>query len=267
MYKRKGKAGKESDLTPHLHLGKYYRYLWEDTNLLAVIGYFPEVLRSKELYDERYHIAPVAESAASSLYRLMGAAALAAVSLAERESWGWTVTLPGSDVGLFCGVEPEGIITAQVRQAPSTKQAIYVQRQKGKAPASQSMLEPAGDDPAAAVTLYFDQAVQTETRIALDAEYSGVLVQPLPGGRFAEVENLESDKLIELFRQMASRGELKPMGEVLVFYECRCDDPIILDMITSLPQAERDAIWAERTSLSIECPRCGREYTIERSAQ
>lgn len=251
-------------MPPHLHLGKYYRYLWEDTNLLAVIGYFPEVLRSKELYEERHHIAPPPETARTALYRLMGAAALAAVSLAERESWGWTLTLPGADIGFFCGVEPEGIITAHARPAPPARKAVYVQRQKGKAPATQSLLEPEGDDPAAAVTLYFDQGVQTETRIALDDEFSGVLVQPLPGGRFAEVENLEGDKLIDLFRQMASRGELKPMGEVLIFYECRCDDTVIQDMITSLPAAERAAIWEDQSSLSIECPRCGREYTIQR---
>ncbi len=254
-------------MPPHLHLGKYYRYLWEDTNLLAVIGYFPEILVSKQAYEARHGIKPARQDVSEALHRLMGAAALSAVSLAERESWGWTVTLPGMDAGFFCGVEPEGIITARVRPSPPSKQAIYVQRQKGTAPMTQSLLEPSTGDPVAAVTQYFEQAVQLETRIALDDKCSGVLVQPLPGGQFSDVQGIEDAKLLELFRQMASRGELKPIGEVVVFYECRCTDQIILDMMTSLPQAEREAIWADQTSLTIECPRCGREYTLERKTQ
>ena len=251
-------------MTPHLHLGKYYRYLWEENNLLAVVGYFPEVLRSKELYEERHNIAPPPDGARGMLHRLMGACALAAVSLADRESWGWTVTLPGSEYGFFCGVEPDGIITAEVREAPNDRSAVYIQRQQGKAPITQSLLEPDCKDPVTAVEIYFDQAVQLKTRIVLDEECSGVLVQPLPDGRFATVEGLPDDKLLDLFRQMAARGELKPMGEVLIFYECRCDDQMILDMITSLPQAEREAVWGDQPSLEIECPRCGRSYTIQR---
>ena len=254
-------------MPPHLHLGKYYRYLWEDTQLLAVIGYFPEVLVSKRLYEERHNIRTTRPDALPTLHRLMGATTLAAVSLSERESWGWTVTLPGMDVGFFCGVEPEGIVSAQIRTAPSARQTVYVQRRKGAAPMTQSVFEPLSDDPVAAVKRYFDQAVQLETRIVLDGENSGVLVQPLPGGQFSTVKDLEDGKLIELFRQMASRGELEPVGEVVLFYECRCNDQMILDMITTLPQADREAVWGDETSLTIECPRCGREYTLERKKQ
>jgi hypothetical protein len=254
-------------LPPHLHLGKYYRYLWEDTSLFVILGYFPEVAVSKKLYEERYGIKPVQKEAESSLHALMGACALAAVSLADRETWGCTMTLPGSDFGFFCAVEPEGVITATVRPTPPDRAAAYVQRQKGTAPMTQSLLEPKSADPVKVVEQYFNQAVQTETRIVLDADASGVLVQALPGGNFAAVSTLEEDLLLDLCRQSASRGDFKPMGEVLIFYECRCDDQIILNMITALPETERRAIWGDLPSLSIECPRCGREYTVERTLQ
>lgn len=265
MYKTEGKAGKEARVIPELQLGKYYRYLWEDPQLMVIIGYFPKVLVSKKLYEQQHGIKPPSDATKPVLHRFMGACALAAVSLADRESWGWTVTLPGSDVGFFCGMEPEGIITARVRPAPSARRALYVQRQKGKQPMTQSLLEPELSDPAAAVTLYFEQTAQLETRIALDDECSGVLVQPLPGGRFDEVKKLPDDKLLELCRQTAGRGELSPMGEVLVFYECRCDDQMILDMLTALPETERAALWGDLPSITVECPRCGREYTIQRT--
>jgi hypothetical protein len=254
-------------VTPHLHLGKYYRYLWKDTDLLVILGYFQEVAESKRLYEERYKIQPAFPEKEPQLRALMSACALAAVSLSDRESWGWTMTLPGSDVGFFCAVEPEGIITATMRPAPPNHAAVYVQRHQGTAPMTQSMLEPKSDDPVKVVEQYFNQAVQTETRIVLDADASGVLVQALPGGKFETVATLEEDKLLDLCRQSAARGDFKPMGEVLIFYECRCDDQMILSMITSLPENERKAVWGDLQSLSIECPRCGREYVIERTVQ
>ena len=69
----------------------------------------------------------------------------------------------------------------------------------------------------------------------------------------------------DLLRRMVEGGLLKPVHEVVLFYECRCDDEMILEMITSLPTGQREELWGSETSLTIECPRCGREYTIQRS--
>ncbi len=247
-----------------LHLGKYYRYLFEEANLLVVIGTFEEVLTSKKLYEERYRVPPIEKEVNEALERLMASAALAAVSLSERESWGITVTLSGSPHGFFCGVEPEGMICATARPAEPERNAAYVQRQKGEEPMTQSYYPPDTDDMRAAVEAYFSQSVQVETRIALGSNHRGVLVQALPGGRFEEVAELPDDKLLELLTQMASRGELKPVGEVVIFYECRCSDDMILEMITKLPAERQREIWGDERSITAECPRCGREYTVER---
>ncbi len=252
-------------MPPYIHVGKYYRYLWEDTNLLVILGDFAEVAVSKKLYEERHKIEPLSNEAEKLLNRLMGSCALAAVSLADRESWGWTVSLPGSDIGMFCAVEPEGVITASARPSPIDREAIYVQRQKGTAPMTQSLLTPLSADPCEVVSLYFNQAVQTKTRIVLEEDCSGILVQALPDSRFEDVENLANNELSKLCRGLASKKELKPMGEVLIFYECRCDDQMILNMLTGLPDSEREEVWGDLNSLNIECPRCRREYEIQRS--
>ena len=251
-------------MPPVLHLGKYFRYIWEERDLLVVVGDFSEVAISRRLYDERYKIAPIAREADDQLSRLMGAAALAAVSLADRESWGWTLTTAGSELGFFVGVEPEGMICGRVSPSDPEKTAAYVQRQKGEAPLTQSLFDPTGAEPYLAVTQYFAQSVQTETRIVLDDRASGVLVQALPGGDFGAIEDVPDDELMKKIQGMVDEEGFKPVGEVLIFYECRCDDEMVLNMLTSLPEAQRKAVWGDERSLSIECPRCGRGYEVER---
>ena len=253
-------------MSTHLHLGKYYRYLFKDANLLVVIGYFEEVLRSKVLYEERYGIVPASGEVGRTLEELLKAAALAAVSLPERESWGITLTLPGSPHGFFSGVEPEGMICGTARPSDADRNAAYVQRQKGEEPLTQSYYQPNTDDPVTAVEAYFVQSVQVETRIVLGQDHAGVLVQALPGGRFEEVSALAERDLMVLFTQMASRGELEPMGEVLVFYECRCSEDVILNMVSKLPAPRQQELWGADRTITAECPRCGREYILEKSA-
>lgn len=251
------------DTNIKLHLGRYRKYLYEEANLLVVLGDFPEIVISKELYEQRHNITPEAKKHSPIVHKIMGACALAAASLSDRESWGWTLTLPGAPEGYFCGVEPEGMICARVRPASAETASVYLQRQKGKAPLTQSYYSPSKKGPVKSIELYFEKVVQTQTRIELDETASGVLVQSLPDGRFEEVSDLPKSKLLTMFRQMAGRGELKPLEEVLVFYECRCDDEMILDMITNLPENQREEIWAGQTEIEIECPRCGRKYTIQ----
>lgn len=249
------------------HLGRYLRYLWEEPGLLVVLGEFAEVVISKERYEARYKIQPAAEAAARELEQLMGAAALAAVARAEREAWGWTVTLPGSERGLFCGVEPEGMVCGRIRSASADKAAVYLQRQKADGPVVQSHYEPLSNDPVKAISRYFKQVEQIQTRIVLDDSCSGALVQALPDGDFSRVDSLPDETLLERLRQMAGEGEIKPIHEMVLFYECRCDDEMILEMLTSLQDGQRKELWGSESSLTVECPRCGREYTIRRSQQ
>lgn len=251
-------------MTPTLHLGKYFRYLWEEKDLLIVAGQFSEVAVSRQLYEEQYPLADRPDKSDRVLVPLMGAAALAAVSLADRESWGWTITFENDPLGYFVGVEPEGMICGSARAAESGKCGAYVQRQQPKGKMTQSYFEPVSSDPVAAVERYFEQTVQVKTRIAVTDDTSGVLVQALPGGRFEAVDDLDSPALIAMCREMIAAEKLKPVGEVLIFYDCRCNDEMILDMITSLPEAQRREVWGEETRLNVECPRCGRAYEIQR---
>ena len=196
--------------------------------------------------------------------RLMAAAGLAAVSLVDRESWGWSLALKGTGIGLFCGVEPEGMVCGTTRPAPEDRALGTLQRQKARGPLVQSSYEPEGDCPVAAVEEYFSQVVQLPTRLAVTDSWDAVLVQVLPGGDLSPTEGLTGQELVARLDRAEQDGELSLTDEMLLFYECRCDDEMILRMLTSLPPDQRAELWGDEKELRVECPRCRREYVINR---
>ena len=250
------------DTNVKLHLGRFKKYLWEEADLMIVIGDFPDFLVGKKLYEERHKITGVIKDSEETLNKLMAAASFVAISLAERESWGWSVTMEGSPYGYFIGAEPEGMVCGVSKESDQELSTIYVQRQKNDGPMTQSHLVPIPGDPVKSVESYFIHADQTRTRIELDENNSGVLVQLMPAGTFDEIEKMPADKLIELCRQKAEGGEFKLIEEVVTFYECRCDDEQIYDMILSLPKDQRKELWGDQSEINIECPRCGRDYKM-----
>ena len=94
----------------------------------------------------------------------------------------------------------------------------------------------------------------------------GVLVCPLPDGRFDVIDGLENQELISRCFAMGSAGEMKQLEEVLIFYECRCNEEVILSMITGLPQQQRKELWKDADEVHVVCPRCGRSFTVRRQS-
>jgi hypothetical protein len=247
-----------------LHVAPYRRCLWEAANLLVIAGDFTRALESRDLYHARFGIpAPDARSA-GMLDRALAAVGLAALSLAERESWGWSMSFTGERTGLFCAVEPEGMICGRILDSEPDGNLIALQRQKAGEPIVESRFEPIASDPVRAVELYFEVSVQTPTRIAVDGAGRGALVQAIPGGDFARVANLTDDDLLEFADRLSDDGELNALDEILLFYECRCNDQMVIDMMEALPEEQQQEVWADTDEIEVECPRCGREYIVKR---
>ncbi len=247
-----------------MSLAHYYRYLWEKPGLIVVIGEAAEIYNGWMAYNARYSISESDADGTTLLGRLMAGAGLAAVSLADRESWGWSLALPDSPLGLFCAVEPEGMVCGCVLESEPEKHVGVVQRQKTKAPFTQSHITLKDGDPVKAVETYFEEAEQSLFRIAVSESGRGALVRPLPQGDLSVIDGLSDEELIERCYQLADNEEAKLMEEVLLFYECRCNDEKILNMITSLPDKDRHALWKDTNTLDISCPRCGRGFSVTR---
>jgi hypothetical protein len=244
------------------NLAKFKRYLLEKTGLLVVEGCIKPVIAGMDAYNARHKITPPNEDLNPTIQELLAAAALAAVSLSERESWGWSFTLKGMNCGFFVGVEPEGMICMRVLEAEDEKASGVIQRQKKGLPLSQSHITPQTQSPRAAVEQYFSEADQTKTRLAIKPDGEGVLVHALPNGNFDDVKNLNTYELLEYIQNALAAGHAKELGEVLVFYECRCSDEMISRMIAGMNVIDRMDIFGDQQQLEIECPRCGRKYSV-----
>ncbi len=245
-------------------LSYFYRYLWEDPELMVVVGDAGELFRGMDIYNRHFGIAPVDDADARDFKRLLTAAGLAAVSLSDRESWGWNLSLPDRQMGFFVAAEPEGMLCGCLHPTTRKQQLGFVQRQKAGEDLTQSHFTPQGSDVVHAVERYFVECEQVQVRVAANEQGLGALVRAMPGGRLDELASLSDDELIERCRKLAKDGEMKGMGEVLLFYECRCDDEMILSMITNLPADQREELWRGQDALHIECPRCGRGYTMKK---
>jgi hypothetical protein len=239
------------------------RHLWEERGLLVVRGDLGLLLDGKRAYDARHGI-PADAASDRDLARLLAAAALAAVSLAERESWGWTMTRPGAGFGLFCAAEPEGMLCGTARAAAPDRAVAYLQRKKGDGPLVESRFDPVDGDPAASVQRYFERVEQIPTRLAIAADGRGALVQTLPGGALAELAAADDAQLLGELAAAAEDGRARHLEDVVVFYECRCDDRVIADMIAALPEPTRRELWGAESEIAVACPRCGREFAIAR---
>jgi molecular chaperone Hsp33 len=242
----------------------YRRCLWEDAGLLVVAGDFARALLSRDAYNARYGISPPAPRNAAVLGRALAATGLAALSLAERESWGWSMSFAGESAGLFCAVEPEGMVCGRVIDAEPAGGLIALQRQQPGEPAVESRFEPVGGDPVRAIERYFELSMQTPTRIAVNGAGPGALVQVIPGGDFARVAALDDDDLLSLVEGLSAADALKVLDEVLLFYECRCDDQMVLEMVRSLSGEQQAEVWGDADEIEVECPRCAREFVVKR---
>lgn len=245
-----------------LHLSHYRRFLWPEHGLLVVRGSFAEARISRDLYETRHGIRAADGLAALELDRAMAAAALAGVALTDRESWGWSVTLPGRDFGLFIGLEAEGPICGRTAPAERERALVVLQRRKAGGPLVQSTYEPPGADVVDAFEDYYRKVEQLPTRVAVTDGWEGALVQALPDGEIGPVAGLAATELVTLVDEGIAAGWFEPMHEVVVFYECRCDENLARAMISSLPEAQRLDILGAGRELEIECPRCGRAFAV-----
>ncbi|MBN2802425.1 MAG: Hsp33 family molecular chaperone HslO [Deltaproteobacteria bacterium] len=246
-----------------LHLGHYRKYLIESSNLIIVTGEFSKVDYSRKLYEQRFNIKTIEDA---DYLKLMEAAALSAAVLADKESWGWTLSLKGKNTGFFCAVEPEGSICGRANPADEELSKIYLQRQKKNvnAPMMQSHYDPETSDPVKAIEQYFRQVEQTRTRIEVNDDYEGILLQELPDAEPGDYFSMVRDELFLTVRKNLEDKNYKPLKEFLIFYDCRCNDEMILDMVDSFPESQKNELWDENGKLEMECPRCGRKYIIEK---
>ena len=284
-------------------LALYRRYLWESKNISWI--YTPDVdklLASRQQYNEAFHIEDqdLSQIQQRELHDLMIGATLASESQVERDMWGWTVRIPLKPWGLFCGVEPEGMVCTRFSHLPKAAAedpvgSFAIQRVTANAPVRQTSLIPRDTSARYLVEQYFDESEQLPARIAI-ANNEALMALSMPDADWSIVDNLKESDLLALFHELLKetdpvsqpaastaseklkqqfaaakgsvgtlQGDLKIMHEAVYYYGCRCDESNIRQMLDNLPESQRTALWGDLSSLEIECPRCGRKHIIKRT--
>ncbi len=284
-------------------LALYRRYLWESKNISWI--YTPDVdklLASRQQYNEAFHIEDqdLSQAQQRELHDLMIGATLASESQVERDMWGWTVRIPLKPWGLFCGVEPEGMVCTRFSHLPKAAAddpvgSFAIQRVTADAPVRQTSLIPRDTSARYLVEQYFDESEQLPARIAI-VNNEALMALSMPDADWSLVDNLKESDLLALFHELLKetepvsqpaantaseklkqqfaaakgsvgtvQGDLKIMHEAVYYYGCRCDESNIRQMLDNLPEAQRTALWGDLSSLEIECPRCGRKHIIKRA--
>lgn len=246
------------------NLAKYKRYLIQNSHLLVVRGNIVPVIAGMHAYNLRHGIASPPQEWNALIQELLAATALCAVSLAERESWGWSLAFKGMDAGFFVGIEPEGMMCLRIREAGTGKASVMVQRQKAGLPMTQSHISPKTGSPRDMVAQYFAEVDQTKTRLEVKGDGDCILVHALPGGDFDAVRDLGVQDLFDYLDTAIVEGRGKELGEVLLFYECRCSDEMISRMVGNMAAKDQRDMFGDLQHVEIECPRCGRKYLVAR---
>ena len=289
-------------------LALYRRYLWESRNISWIYtSDIDKLLESRRAYHEMYGIAnPSSEpTLRQEIDDLMIGATLASESQVEREMWGWTIRIPLKPWGLFCGVEPEGMVCTRFTQlsqdaAQDPVGLFAVQRVTANAPVRQTSLIPRDTTARYLVEQYFDESEQLPARIAIHGK-EALMALSMPDAEWSIVENLKESDLLALFHELlketdciarndadlisvnspaeilklqfaaaqsskgSMRGDLRIMHEAVYYYDCRCNESNIRQMLDNLPADQQQVLWGTLTELEIECPRCGRKHLIKRN--
>lgn len=288
-------------------LALYRRFFWENKNISWVYtSALDQLFASRDQYFKDCAMAQHMLSAAEQheVDDLIAAATLAAESQVERDAWGWTIRLPLRPWGIFCAVEPEGMVCARFTHLPpeTAKDPIgsfAVQRVAADAPVRQSSLIPCAESTHFLVEQYFDESDQLPARIAIKGN-EAVMALSSPDADWDIVKNLPETDLLALFHELtretpapetpdepglseaarrikakfaaakgspvgAMIGDLKLMHEAVFFYGCSCNLEKIRAMIDSLPSDQKDELWNGTQTLDIQCPRCGRTHILARN--
>ncbi len=244
----------------------YTRYLWTSRGLVVVLADARPLVPLRESYMRRYGIdTPYNADVYARFDTFMAAVGLAAVSLVDREYWGWSVNFPGETEGFFVAAEAEGLLCGRIRETPKEGCGAVVQRQKAGEQGTQSFFEPNNSDPVETVQTYFEVAMQTTTRMAVPTLEHAVLVQALPHGKMDDLWALDNEALVAAVQGALATGELEQIEEVVLFYECRCTPELIDEKLRLLPSEQFDEIWNEHGTAMVECPRCGRNFKLTKN--
>ncbi len=194
--------------------------------------------------------------------RALAAITLHAVSRPRSEIFAWTINFQSPLVNLFVAANnPDGSVignyfSEDIKELPSNLLLSEVAI-PGQEP-QRSIVSFDGEDPLNAAEHFYLQSEQRPGRFFEGTDEDFFLLAAQPGCDLAWLNEFDPTK------DDWSEEEIAPLEQRLLRWWCGCHEQKILSILAAGIGAKADEIFGDQEVLRVQCPRCGKKYSVSR---
>lgn len=152
------------------------------------------------------------------------------------------------------------VYTEEVRVESSSR--LFFETQRPRFKPARSVVDFDGGDVYDAYRQFYDRALQMQARILALDDGRVLLVQGLPMVDRDWLASLDQRSAADYLRE----GVLEPMETRTYRFRCGCDASRIVRVVTELFAGNEEALFGDDDEAEVRCPRCGRRWSVSRSA-
>ena len=180
------------------------------------------------------------------------------------ETVAWTLNLQEPLLNLFVtGSNETGTVTGRVWEEGVKRSAaglFHAQVVAGRGHPRLSMVDAGAADPFRLVEAYYEQSEQRRGRFFAIGPEEFVLACAQPDCDVAWLDGLGD----EAVRILDAAEELSLLETRRYSFDCGCNAARMVERLSALPPADRQALFEETDALRVDCPRCGAFFEITR---
>ena len=209
-------------------------------------------------------LGPLAHATALAVMRkALAGATLQLALLPPDQHCSWTFNFAEPRMNVFlAGDNATFRITGRIFEThvkTSGANRLYVETQRPKHEPARGVVDFEGLDVVEAFHEYYRRSLQMRAKLFELERDEYVLVQGLPIVDMDWFEALDASAV----RAMVDGG-LEPIEERTYRFECGCDIAKMIVAISDMFAGKLDDLFEGRDDVEVQCPRCGRYWTLER---
>lgn len=255
---------------PHVQVDRWFL---GDRDFMLMEADFGDLFAAQRQWLSSYRLNVPPEEALPTVQQVLAAIVLWGTFLPNGTTTAWSLLLPRRQWRLFVAAD-SGEVRCISRWSPFEHEHRHHEplmdcqtRRRGE-PVTRSVFEPEEEDAVGIVRQFFRQSQQTPGRLFFDADAQrGQMLVALADKDEAWFASLEARDRADLLRHeelghMARIGDAQPW-----LFDCGCTAERVRQAILGAVGIDPDTLFGEDHEVEVECPRCGREYVIERPGE
>ncbi len=238
-------------------------YFVRERNALLVRGQFPLMYTDYYLHLMQHGI-KYEEQHDTLLKNTFSALTLHLASRPWGETTAWTLNFQAPLINVFAaGSNRTGGITGRVFTEDvkkSERQTLHSQTTDDGGSLRNSVIEIKGLDIFHAVEDYYLQSEQRPAKLYDLGDEDFVMISAQPECDLDWFESLDSDKV----RDIDTAETLSLLEKREYKFDCGCSEERFFPMFATLPEEDRDHVFADVGMAVVTCPRCGAKIPVSR---